>query len=171
MAGGYVLVVWVLRMDLEWMHTYIRLAGEGIGCGLCKANATDIPWTACTHGVAWIGTIWDHVSHAAACPNRNVLLRHVPGCSVLAYIPDWLHTKHVGVDGYVLGSVFVALFTQAGLPGSDIDKRNYIWREIKLAYTHLHITECIQALTFGMIQSAGSKLPQLKLRGNQMEKL
>ena len=60
-------------------------------------------------------------SHAVAFPNRNVLVRHSPGLSVLAYIPDWLNTKHIGVDGYVLGSVFVALPTQAGLPGPDVD--------------------------------------------------
>ena len=154
------------------MRDYIRLSGAGRLCALCRCNTSDIPWTACTNLSAWIDTVWTGAAHQAAFPDRHRLFRHVPGVTIFCYIPDWLHTKHIGRDAYFLGSVLMAMFTEIGIAGTNTEILQYIWDHISEGYKRLDVrNDRITGLTFGMIQSSAAKLPQLKMRGNQMKKL
>lgn len=66
----------------------------------------------------------------------------------------------------------MVLFTEVGLAESDKEKLRYLWNAIKHGYHTLGIHKNqLQSLTFGMVRSAGAKLPQFKLRGNQMKHL
>ena len=172
LAGGYFLVVWTLKVDLEWLRDYIKLVGAGVMCALCGANSSDVPWTGCAFDCEWVGSVWSDATHLARFPNRHKLLRHVPGVTIHAWVPDWLHTKHIGCDSYFLGSILMALFIDCGLAGSNADKLAFIWNGIVDAYASLGIhKDRMTSLSFGMFQNARSKIPSLKLRGNVMKKL
>ena len=57
---------------------------------------------------------------------------------MLAWIPDWLHTKHIGCDGYLLGSVLMAMFILIDIPGSNSsEKLDYVWEELQEGYRFL----------------------------------
>ena len=171
LAGGYFGATWTFAWDLEWMRDYIRLSGAGRLCGLCRCNTSDIPWTACTNLSAWIDTVWTDAAHQAAFPDRHRLFRHVPGVTIFCYIPDWLHTKHIGCDAYFLGSVLMAMFTEIGIAGTNTEILQYVCDHISEGYKRLDVrNDTITGLTFGMIQRSAAKLPQLKMRGGQMKK-
>lgn len=95
-------------------------------CGLCRCNNSDVPWTGCSETSNWIPSVWNDSGHALAYPNQHKLFRHAPGLAVLAWIPDWLHSKHIGCDAYFLGSVLMAMFILIDLPGSNSEKLAYV---------------------------------------------
>lgn len=173
LAGGYFGVVWLINMDFEWLKEYIKLFWAGIGwCALCLANTGDVPWAGCSFDAAWIATTWSDAAHRIAFPRRHVLLRHVPGVTIFAWIPDWLHTKHLGSDSTFLGSVLVALLLEFGWPGTLEIKLQRLWNDLSRGYRELGIhQDRITCLTWGMLQSSTSKLPTLELRGGQIQKL
>ena len=84
------------------------VGGAGRFCGLCKCNNSDVPWTGCAETSNWDPTVWDIAAYALGFPNRHKLFRQVPGLTMLAWIPDWLHTKHIGCDGFFPGDLRLA---------------------------------------------------------------
>ena len=174
LAGGFFGVFWVKRMDLDWSTDQMQLGNHRANsscCGLCDANSTTRKWTDCRMGSAtWLGTVWDNGTHAEAHPNRHRLLRHVPGAGVTCFVPDWLHTKHIGCDAYFLGGILQYMLAFMGLPGSPADILKMIWRDMLDAYAELKLYKNrLYSLTFTMVQSEAAKLPCLKARGAQVK--
>ena len=140
-------------------------------CGLCDANSTTRKRTDFRIGLAtWLCTIWNNESNTAAHPDRHRLFRHVPGAGVNCFVPDWLHTKHIGCDAYFLGGILQYMLAYMGLPGSPAEILKMIWQELRDAYNKLKLNKNrLWSLSFTMVQSEGAKLPCLKARGAQIK--
>jgi hypothetical protein len=174
LAGGYFGVLWNTQFDLECGRDFIELADYTSGqgpCSLCRCNDSTVEWTDCRrHRAVWLSTIWTNASFAAD-RRRHELFRYVPGLGISAYAPDPLHTKYIGVDGYMTGSVLMALVRHMGLAGTVMENVSQVWREIKEAYKTLGVSSSNQlpSLNYTKFQSSGAKLPYLKARGAEIK--
>ena len=112
LAGGFFGVVWVIRNDLEFIVKRLRVPDyRSNDCILCPAdNYPDLPWTDCRTAATWIPRIWTPATWAAQFPNSHHLFLALR-MSILAFVPDPLHTKHIGTDGYFFGGFYVTLRT------------------------------------------------------------
>jgi hypothetical protein len=112
LAGGWFLVLWKLKGDLEFFAEGYGLNNSGSKdpCALCQCDNRDAsrPWTDFSVMAKWIATIWKPAEWKAAHPDAFQLF-FLPGMSILAVCMDYLHTKHIGMDQYFLGSVLVLL--------------------------------------------------------------
>ena len=83
LAGGFRLILWVLRADLDWLCKRLRLPSfRACLCICCGANPGLVPWTDCREKAVWLGTVWTEELWKRAFPNRHRLFRHVPGAGV-----------------------------------------------------------------------------------------
>ena len=173
LAGGYFGVVWVIAGDLDYCHKRLYFADfnkPSEPCTCCGANNTDAPWTQCIDGnCAWQLRIYTNATYAAAKPGRHMLLKHVPGVGVVMYIPDEMHSKHLGIDKSFAGSVLRNL-THHVLVGSDKENLVSILVEIRRDYTVHKTTTRFQTITANMIQGR-AKLPQLRGKAAQIRSL
>ena len=86
-------------------------------------------------------------------------------------MPDPLHTKHIGTDGYFLGGVLRYL-THHLLPNTPNDNLEKVTAELADAYDELGIsTGRFTILKHTSIQSESSKLPFLKGNGFALKQM
>jgi hypothetical protein len=110
LAGGYFGVLWVIRGDLDWYNKTLRLNhyGSNHPCCLCPANCVEgdpMSWTDFRVGRAeWMDQVWEDTEWLTLQSNPHELFS-LPGVGISTVHVDWLHTKHLGVDCYVYGSV------------------------------------------------------------------
>ena len=171
LAGGFFLVVWAIRGDLEYMlmTLYLRNYNSKTPCNLCPANCSNIPWTDARRNQAlWLDSIWSNSMFAANFPNRHRIWR-LPGVGIANYTPDWLHTKWLSTDAWFYGST-LDLLCRFILPGSYVDNLNILRSEIDGIYNELHLAEKLPKLTMGMFRPRNlKKFPCLKGRGGMIK--
>ena len=139
-------------------------------CSCCGANNSDAPWTACVDGSSvWQSRIWNNATYAAAKPGRHRLFRHVPGLGISMYIPDEMHSKHLGIDKSFAASVLKNL-THHVLTGTDQENLTTVVRNIKLEYKKRRTQTRFNTITRTMIHGK-AKLPQLKGKAAQIRSL
>ena len=141
LADGYFGVLWCLSGDLDHMSSRwgLNSAGSPTPCSCCAANSDDHdkPWTdGRLATAAWVRSIWTNATWAAAFPNRSYIFRTLPGFGVEQYIPDLMHTLHLGAYHYMFASV-MALLTHHHLAGSVEANLQQVWGAIKEAYQDL----------------------------------
>ena len=115
----------------------------------------------------WRFTTWTNHSHCLAHPHRHKLMRHIPGMGILASLPDYLHTKHLGVDAQFVGAVLLALITLI-MPGEVDANLDILWDEIKKLYKTSHTANRLGVLTRNMIKKGKAAFPCLSARGCQI---
>ena len=119
LANGHYGVLWVLKGDLEYLYSHLKLPWftSAQPCALCEANSDDqsIPWTDFRRDSAeWLRHIWSDEAWRQRYQNNHSIFS-LPGVSILTVCPDLMHCKHLGTDMYYYGSVlFVVAFV---LPG------------------------------------------------------
>eukprot|EP00971_Amphidinium_carterae_P332401 6466548-Amphidinium_carterae.1 len=90
--------------DLEWIHSGLRLASSGSKnpCTLCACNTEDdqVPWSDLGPDAAWRSQLW--TNDLWMCCHDALPIVKLTGVEALFY--DIMHTKHLGVDQYSLGS-------------------------------------------------------------------
>ena len=137
LAGGYRCVLWICKGDLEYWHKVFNLeaSGSNMPCILCKANTTTVPWTA-THPETspWLTAGWDtEEDWLLAHPNLPAIF-DLPNMTHASISPDWMHTKHLGCDQYLMGSMLYQLTHRvdgrAMMPGRPNGNLIEIWRQI-----------------------------------------
>ena len=141
-GGNFRGILWAHKADLEWNNQRLNqpAATATYPCACCRCNITDCPWTDCRPGVcAWTPTIWTVESWSAAIPldHRPHLLK-LPGYTMVNWVPDHMHCKHLGTDQTLYASVLKFL-THHLLPGSPEDNLNFVWDEIRRIYKDLVI--------------------------------
>ena len=121
--------------DLEYLAKSWGLANPGAlnPCSLCRANKSDLPWTDARATASWRATTWTEASWVAAHPNRSELFRKVPGLTIHAYVPDIMHTLHLGAYSYMLGSILKHLVMHH-MGGSVKKNCEDVWAELDKAY-------------------------------------
>lgn len=137
LAGGYYGVLWCLRGDLEHMCKVYGFPfwNTASPCGLCACNRSDAPWTDATANARWRSSVWDNDTWRTAGLSRHVLF-DLPGAGVLLFIPDVMHTLHLGVYQYYMGSV-LEMLTLFMLPGSAQDNMDIVWGMVLKFYKDL----------------------------------
>ena len=80
------------------------------------------------------------------------------------YRPDWMHTKTLGTDAYLLGTV-LAFMAKKVLPGSAENNVSMMWETIREQYK-IHKVDCrLSQLTYNMVKHE----PFPKLSAKAME--
>ncbi len=171
LADGYRGALWIVKGDLAYVANDLGLRHPASvqPCALCLANSTTLPWTDCRKGIAlWEGTVWNNESWWHANPGRHDLF-HLPGVGITAFVPDLLHTKHLGTDSYFYGSV-LAFLTSHCMGGSAQDNLDLLRSEIQEHY-RLHGVSCkFQNMKLSMFENPGG-FPRLKGRGAEIRHL
>ena len=148
LAGGFYAAVWSIRADLEHMAKCFGFPypASTSPCGLCRANLSDIPWTDGRLEAKWRETIWEGPEHATAHPDRHPLWR-LPGANIDLWIPDVLHTMHLGCYQYAFGSIFDYLVHN--MPGAPAANLEVIWAKVREHYQAQHTQKNIQYANIG----------------------
>ncbi len=171
LAGGFYAVLWLLKGDLEYMSKAWGFANPGAAerCSCCQANITDVPWTDGRPDAVWRSTVWTLGTWLARFPDRPVLFKQVPGLSILSFIPDIMHTMHLGTYKYFLGSV-LELLTHHVMDESPEKNLDRIWQMIQKAYRDNRISEKFDQLKVSMYKRAG-QFPSLKGKAAEVRHL
>ena len=121
LAGGYAAILFVLKADLEFLAVHFKLnhPASNTPCALCQADRDlkSKPWTDCRPSAEWRKTIWEAEDWAAQHPYRHPLFK-MAGAGLDLIFPDLMHTKHLGTDQVLLGSVLTWMLKHY-LPGSE----------------------------------------------------
>ena len=108
LAGGFAAILFVLRADLEFLAVHFKLnhPASNNPCALCLADRDmkSRPWTDCRPSAEWRKTCWGAEDWAAQHPYRHPLFK-MAGAGLDLIFPDLMHTKHLGTDQVLLGSV------------------------------------------------------------------
>ena len=131
------------------------------------------PWNIFTEDAPWRETTWQADEWLAAHENRHFLFTP-PGVSIPSVYPDWLHTKHLGVDQYFLGSVLWLLVYQLS-PGRDPQEAlNEVWDAILEQYRFQHTPGRFSMMRLSMFSNPTApraSFPRLKGKGHEVKHL
>ena len=116
LAAGYFLVLWCNRGDLDFLRKAMDFPDSKAGarmCACCEATGSTFTdnGTSATQP-SWYSTMWalrPIAQWEAAFPDRNILYKVLPSCSIFMHVPDWMHVKNLGSDAEFYGSVLVFL--------------------------------------------------------------
>ena len=121
---------------------------------------------------AWTSTIHDVTSWIARFPNRNCIFK-ILNLTQHNVFPDYMHTKHLGIDMYFLASVLVLLVFHI-LPGNKNENLQRVWRKLQEAYRAIGERTKFSRLTLSMfctkdVASINKKMPVLKGRASEVK--
>ena len=136
LASGFYGCLWTLRADLEHMFKqfgFPAACGSSTNpCGLCECNKSDKPWTDGRAEAAWRITVHSNQSWKASHPAANPIFQ-LPGVGILCFMPDAMHTLHLGCYQWFLGSVIKYLVDFA-MPESKEANLDTLVKHIKGYY-------------------------------------
>jgi hypothetical protein len=171
MAHGFFLVLIGIKGDLDWVWERLKLANYRATtagpCGLCPSNGTTMPWTdvrmddACWVPFKYTATAW-----LAANPNRIDVFR-LPGVSVLTFMCDFMHNKHMGVDMYYFGSVLYLLCYEI-LPSTPSANLVRIMETVKTHSDRLKTFANLKLSMFVNVAEPHAHQPKLKGRAAEI---
>ena len=159
LADGFSGVVWGLQADLEWYNKSFGLEhwGSNTPCFACQANKSTRPFTDFTPTSQWRQTVWTSASwkqhHRAA--GRPVF--SIPGVSITSCIPDWMHSKHLGLDQYLLGSTLWLLCFQLGGDVEPAGVLARVFHEVKCYYKAYRVKHQFSTLKLSMFVQKGKE--------------
>ena len=165
--GGRRRQTWIIYSNRGVGGANYKTSGET--CFSCSCNAMTKPWGDYRRGHAiWQNHLWTTLSYAFAHPNRRPLWRDVPSGGVLTYIPDVLHSKHLGKDPSFYGGA-VYLLTHYKLPGASEDNRIHVFEMTKREYKQQLILDRYPKITPNMVKQSKAKLPLLKGKASRIK--
>ena len=136
LADGLCGVIFVLRADLDFLsnHFHLNNPGSNNPCALCQASRSldSCPWTDCNAQAGWRDTVWKSSEWLAEHPTCHPFFR-MSGSGLDLVFPDLMHTKHLGTDQFLLGSVLVWLIKHF-LGGTKQQNLNEVWNFIQTWY-------------------------------------
>ncbi len=170
LANGYCGVLWVLRADLDFLPGVgLQRATSNAPCALCKANASDLPWTDCTSFAAWLPTTWTATSWKEAHGDPTCALVNVPGVTACSYVPDLMHIKHLGTDCYFFASLIQYMLGKS--QGTAEEKLARFWETLRAAYKQLRTTMQLNRLSYSMFEAGENPFPKLKVKAAECRAL
>ena len=170
MAGGYCATLFALTGDLDYFGAILDLPKHSLvsgPCMYCRATgAGAATWTNFGEDAPWRGTLWSPSEwrmweHRSRCP-----LFTLPGASCWTAAYDWMHSKYLGCDMYLFGSV-MSILCHIILPGTPEENVAQCWDFLK-NYFKVHRTKSpFRYLTKLSMFVRKGKFP--KLRGKAAE--
>ena len=101
-----------IKGDLDWGHVRLKIANYRAvaagPCGLCRANGNTMNWRDVRENACWKPSVYGADDWLVANPNRITIFR-LPGVTILTFMCDLMHNKHLGVDQYYFGSILHVL--------------------------------------------------------------
>jgi hypothetical protein len=120
-----------------------------------------VPWTDVRPEAAWRAACWKTAAAwNRAHPDRSILFTEVPGLRVLNFMPDAMHTLHLGVYQYLFGSILEYL-THHLLPQTPEQNLRAIWMELLCKYKELRVANRFTALRVTALKRK-DQMPLLK---------
>ena len=161
LAGGWRGVVVMLKGDLDWYWKVLGVPRDA--CGLCDANAPGRTWSA-----------WMSVENMQPkLPTRHPLFAQPSYLTLWQVCPDLMHSKHLGVDQYVAGSV-LALLTCGGMPAQFQAACDSVLEDIKAACSR-HGARSLASLKPSMflsdVKQPWAHYPRLKAKAAETKHL
>ena len=89
----------------------------------------------------------------------------IPGGGLSLFVPDWMHTKSLGVDANLLGSC-IAYLARVALPGTQEENIALIWYGIQREYRSQKTAGRLGRLTFNMVKNP--PFPRLSAKANEI---
>ena len=135
LAGGYYGTLWAMGTDLEALAEELFLKSVSqtkAPCNWCECNDSDVPWTDFKTNAKWLKTIWQGQRWLARMRPTNPIFS-IPGVTITACCPDWMHDKHIGKDQYTYGSTTKYL-THDLMPGTPEENLSALEEHLKIAY-------------------------------------
>ena len=133
LAEGFSAVVFVLRADIDFLsnHFHLNSPSSNTPCALCQADreADGRPWTDCRPTALWRQTCWTRASWAATHPSPHPFFQ-MAGSGIDLVYPDLMHTKHLGIDQLVVGSILTWMVKQY-LAGTIAENLDIVWAYIQ----------------------------------------
>ena len=176
----YLFILWKLKGDLEfWGEDYYMPRSNAVEpCACCpvstREGVNEFPWTDFHMDAPWISRRYTNAQFRAKFPGANMIFSSQPGMGALTLAPDYMHSKHLGFDQYMLGSVLVFLcyYIMPGCPEANLQA---LWATID-AWYHTeegkkHASNAYTNITLNMFCSANDPLnsaPLLKGRAAEI---
>ena len=161
LAGGFFLVCWSIRADLDFVAKVFKLDSFASNrCHLCQCDSETRPWTDARREPqnTWMSAIWTNYQFKHYHGIVHPLLR-LPGMVITNMIPDILHTKHIGTDSYFVGGTLRYLTHYMG--GTPDGMLREVFNDIRHEYNRQGTHHRIYGLSHTMIKKANEKCPQL----------
>lgn len=145
LAQGYFAVLWSIMGDLDYLANVLKLprfSSASNPCSLCRCTGTGpLTWTDNRATAPWINCCWNFTDWKNWADRSRCPLFDLPGLSVLAVCLDYMHSKYLGLDQYLFGSVLF-LLTHAVMGGpTPQNNLDTAWNFIKAFYKE-HKTPC-----------------------------
>ena len=167
-----------MSRDLEWFYSICELADyrSRQPCCWCPANLTNIPWRDMT-----VDALWRNLTYGIDAWRGHVFpLLSLEFITILTFCADWMHTAHLGVYKYVLGSV-LWLLCHDMMTGTPVENMREVMRGLR-AYWRANPTEShFQNITISMFAPSEAesgraveeeaRYPQLKGRAAEIKHL
>jgi hypothetical protein len=130
-------------------------------CPACPCGSAGIlSWNDFRIEAAWLARSWTPATWLAWPDRSKCPLFKMEGVTALTVMLDWMHTKYLGVDQYMFGSVMYALMFFV-MPKSPQENMNDCWQFI-LAFYKQHRTphryRYLKKLTMFVRKTGGPKL-------------
>jgi hypothetical protein len=125
LAEGFFCTMWAIRGDLEYYGKVLKLNWymSSSPCSFCNCNTTPnspMAWSEFRPGICeWADRVLTDEQWRLARPNLHPLFM-LPGVGIDNVICDWMHSKHLGTDMYIFGSI-LHILCYAILTGSNQD--------------------------------------------------
>jgi hypothetical protein len=139
LADGFFGVVVIIQSDIDFLNTFWKFPRPGSvsPCAFCPCNnaVADVLWWAnfCIDPSApWMTQIHS-VAHFAGMLGIVHTLFGARGMSPLTVCVDWMHTKYLGTDLYLAGSVLFVMVHHL-LPGTLDENLAAVWDQIQIKY-------------------------------------
>ena len=141
-------------------------------CSKCPVGRHgDMLFTDVGNTASWIAARYSNLQYALKFPNRHLIYKALPGFGVNNYIPDILHTKHLGVDCYFLASVITYIIRYMMPHDEATNLKNFV-REMTHQYEKMKGNHRVQYLSKTILKKADASVPCLTgVRGVQIRSL
>lgn len=138
LAHGWTGYLFSVIGDLDYFAAILKLphfSRAGGPCPICRCTlGGNLTWTNMQKTADWIGTLWKKDEWFLWDDrSKNPLFNQLPGQSCHTVALDLMHTKYLGHDMYVHGSV-LALLCQSVLQGTEIENLRVCWDFLKRYY-------------------------------------
>ena len=163
LAGGFKACLWAFIGDLDYFVSILGLPNFNSQrpCSLCRCSLSGVnTWSDFKETAQWRHQIWDMATWKLWPGRTKCPLLNLPFTSALSVALDWMHSKYLGVDQYVYGSI-LALLTVQIMPNDPQANLNRIWSDI-VSYYRTHNTKVryryLNKLTMYLRKSGTPKL-------------
>lgn len=142
LADGYYAVLWALMGDLDYFYYTLGLPRYSASspCCLCKCTIHGATtWKDNRKNAPWLQTLWTPSSWLNWEGRTKCEIFTLPGVTATTVALDYMHSKYLGCDQYIFGSVFYLLcfVIMESTPKANLER---CWAFIKLYWKNHRVS-------------------------------